>query len=385
LFDIAVVRTNSIVDDARVSKILGSLTKRYSILVIGWNREGYNFPDIDNLKKQIIAKSKGTFDIVVKILCLRAPFGKKSLISYIPMICYFPIFWTWVLINLIRHRPKIVHACDLDTFLPCYLYRLIFRKKIVFDIHDRYAMTFIPAKFKILYLFVNLMEEIFSKRADVLMTLSERTLESFRSRPNRCYVILNCPEDHKSNEEKREDDILTLVYTGAIVEGRGLENIARAVKNLSNVEFYMYGPVVDKQLLDHILETKNIKYGGYLHYEEYYNAILNADAIIAIYGSEGPLQQKSYNITVHNKTLEAMMGGIPIITNVSSEIIQEFNFGIVVEYGDIAKIQASILSLRDKPEFRKLLGRNGRRAYLEKYNWAIVEKELFRAYSELIN
>jgi hypothetical protein len=33
----------------------------------------------------------------------------------------------------------VVHACDLDVILPCYVYKKLFRKKLVFDILDRYA------------------------------------------------------------------------------------------------------------------------------------------------------------------------------------------------------------------------------------------------------
>jgi hypothetical protein len=58
------------------------------------------------------------------------------------MIFYFPLFWTWVFIKLVIYRPKVVHAFDLDTVLPCYIYKKLFRKKLVFDIVDRYAITF---------------------------------------------------------------------------------------------------------------------------------------------------------------------------------------------------------------------------------------------------
>jgi glycosyltransferase involved in cell wall biosynthesis len=107
--------------------------------------------------------------------------------------------------------------------------------------------------------------------------------------------------------------------------------------------------------------------------------------MVALYGPEGPLQQTAYNITVHNKTFEAMMCGIPIITNVSTDLVKEINFGILVEYEDIAEIRKAITSLRDNPEFRQSLGKNGRKAFLTQYNWGNVEKELYRVYADILS
>ena len=87
---------------------------------------------------------------------------------------------------------------------------------------------------------------------------------------------------------------------------------------------------------------------------------------------------------MHNKTLEAMMCGIPIITNLSSEFVNEIGFGIIVEYGNIDQIRSAIIRLRDDPELRKRLGDNGRKAFLQKYNWDTMEKKLYDIYSNLI-
>jgi hypothetical protein len=153
LVDIVITRSNSIIYDPRVRKIARSLSKRYSMLILGWNREG-------------LSKKKLTDNYIVdlKLFNLKAPFGKLSLVAY------FPLFWMWILFKLFMYRPKVVHACDLDTVLPCYIYKIIFRRRLVFDVFDRYAMGYIPQflepgspKFKTLYSLVNLFEELFSK------------------------------------------------------------------------------------------------------------------------------------------------------------------------------------------------------------------------------
>jgi glycosyltransferase involved in cell wall biosynthesis len=105
-----------------------------------------------------------------------------------------------------------------------------------------------------------------------------------------------------------------------------------------------------------------------------------ADVMIAVYSLDVP----SNSVTMHNKTYEAMMCGIPLITNLSPEFVKEIGFGITVDYNSIDEIRSALISLRDNPELRKALGKNGRTAFLEKYNWKETEKDLYRIYDKLL-
>jgi glycosyltransferase involved in cell wall biosynthesis len=383
LIDIAIVRNNFIVHDTGLVRIVRALTKRYSTMVLGWNREGRKDYVIKNLKKGIIADTTNdaSDNLRIKVLKLRAPIYKTSLSGYLPLVFFFPIFWTWTFINLSYSRPKIVQACDLDTIIPCYIYKKIFRKKLVFYVFDRYAMTFIPPKFSRLFYSIHRAEEFFSKHSDVLITVDEKVLATFKKRPKRCEIIINSPEDHYKNiPKRRRDGVLTIVYGGHIMIGRGLENIARAIKDLDNVELYMHGLLIDKKLLSELVSTPNISYRGYLvNTDEYYESINSADAMIAVYSLDNP----SNRITMHNKTYEAMMCGIPIITNLSPEFVRKIGFGIIVDYNDVDGIRAAIVTLRDSLQLRINLGDKGRRAFLEKYNWKEMEKVLYRIYDNL--
>lgn len=365
--------------DARVARVIRSLGKQYSAIFLAWNREG-----IDNdLKREMIQKTfPSDLRLRLAVFNMRAPYGRNLLRYYIPMILYLPIFWAWIFVNLVIYRPKIVHAFDADTVLPSYVYKKLFRKKLVFEIVDRYGITYIPEKFHILHKMANMFEEAFSKRSDILITLSDKVLKSFRNKPNKTSVILNCPEDYPNKRHTRQDGIFLLGYGGGINRGRGLEQIATALTNINNVKLYLYGPVVDKKLFDEIMKVSNIEYKGFFRIlDDYHNAIIKTDAIIAIYTKKTP----SHEITMHNKTFEAMMGGIPIITNLSPELVNEIGFGIVVEYGNIDQITSAITRLRDDLELRKRLGSNGREAFLQKYNWDIMEKKLYDVYENLLH
>ena len=346
--------------DPRLRNITRSLSKRYSILVLGWNREGISSEKLESYWADL------------NLFNLRAPYGKPSLLVYLP------IFWTWIILKLLQSRPKIVHACDLDTLIPSYVYKLIFRRKLVFDVFDRYS-GFVPRR-KMLISLVNFVEEAIAKNADVLITVSEKVLSTFTSKPKRCAVIMNCSEDHAVEKGKKEHRELTIVYTGAIERNFGLERIITAIKDLDNVELNIAGRIRDKELLDQLLELPNVKYKGLLPHSDALALVANSDVMLVLYNLEYLMSQ----LSSPNKIFEAMMLGVPVITNMEPRLVDEVGCGIVVDYNNTEHIKAAVVRLRDNIELRRRLGRNGRKAFLEKYNWARMEQILYRIYDELL-
>jgi hypothetical protein len=174
LVDIVVVRTaNSIIYDPRVKKIIDSLAKKYSIFALGWNRDGVSQEEINN------------YNVKVELFRVKTSVWKPSLVRiFTRLLIFFPPFWMWVLVKLLIQRPKIVHACDLDTILPCYIYKIFLGKKLVFEIFDRYAMALVPQRFKMLFYVINSLEEFFCKHSDGLIIAGgEKVLRSIQNKP----------------------------------------------------------------------------------------------------------------------------------------------------------------------------------------------------------
>jgi glycosyltransferase involved in cell wall biosynthesis len=361
LVDVAIVRSNSILYDTRVLKISKSLNKRYSALALGWNREG--------LLKKIV----NSYVIPLKLHNQRAPYGKYSL------IVHYPLFWMWTLFHLVVTRPTIVYACDLDTVLPCYVYKILFRKKLIFDVFDRFGMANAPQNLRLRKV-IDFIEEEFAKRSNVLVVTSERFRSSFKKKPKLCVLIWNCSEDHNMKKTKVHDTLLTLVYTGNITRQRGVEVITEAIKNLEGIKFIIAGRAVDEELLDEILKVPAVSYMGLLPPSDALELEGNSDALISLYDLSVP----NYNLAMSNKTFEAMMFGIPVITNIALELIDEVGCGIKVEYNNLDQIKSAIISLRDNSELRKKLGANGRMAFEKKYNWNMMEQELYKINDNLL-
>jgi len=372
LVDIAVVRTaNSVIYDPRVRKIVASLSKKYSVIALGWNRDAISQEKINN------------YIVKLELFKLKTSVWKPSMIRIIiRLLIFFPTFWIWVFLKLLVYRPNVIHACDLDSVLPCYIYKVLFRKRLVFDVFDRYAITFIPKKFKILYVITNFIEELVSESSDALIVANgEKVLLSFKKTPRHCQIILNCPYDEFANlsHVPKKNELFTITFTGHIRTHRGLELLIADIGSIRDVQLVITGRQEDPLLFNELLGIPNVKYHGLIDDFELLELQASSGAMVAFYDP----QFFANNMPLPNKLFEAMMCSVPIITNVGQEIVKETGCGIVVEYNK-DKIKEAIVTLRDNLELRKRLGNNGRESFLKKYNWDVMEQRLYKIYEDLL-
>ena len=95
-----------------------------------------------------------------------------------------------------------------------------------------------------------------------------------------------------------------------------------AIRDVARVNLVVTGRVEDKRLLNEIGNTSNLTYLGFLDHSKVLTIELNSDAMIALYDLNANTQNR---YVVGNKLFEAMMCGVPIITNVATEIVDELN------------------------------------------------------------
>lgn len=376
MIDVILVKSDPIINQSsiRAMQITKSLLKKYSVISLGWNRGSAPF-EFDSTKN---------YD-GLQLFNLKAPYAFERF-GKLRLAIYFPIFWIWVFIKLCVHRPRIIHSCDLATVAPCYLYKLLFRRKLIFDVLDRYGMTYVPNErnvfFRALHSFINSVEEFYAKRSDVLIAVSEKIFLTFRKKPKNCITIMNCPEDYLSDKPSQEVSGYRLLYTGAIRRGRGLEMLCDILADLKDAELVVTGKVKDLQLQNKLAGIPNIKYHGFLARSELLDLEINCHVMVALYDLK---LQNQYEYGVANKVLEAMMCGVAVITNISHELVNDTKCGILVDYGNILDIKQAIITLKNNPELRKLYAINGRQAFLKKYNWTKMEEKLYNVYDKLLN
>ena len=371
MVEIVLVTSSSVIYEPRIDKVVRSLSKKYSISVLGWNRD-----DIKNLEVEEYYVNLDLFNI-------RTSFWKPTLWRMLlRLVGFISLFWIWAFIKLVQYRPSIVHACDLDALIPCYLYKVLFRKKILFEVIDRYAMLYIPKRFKLLYSAVNSVEEHLAEHSDALIVAGgQKVYETFQKRPKNSHVIMNCSVDStiKSKLGQMKNEKFTLIYSGLIRHHRSLGTVAAAIENMSGIELVLVGAIYDNDLHKELLHTANTKYVGKLKPQDTLDLEASSDVMIALYD----LGDAQNIYVVPNKVLEAMMCGIPVITNIAQDLVRELDCGIIVDYDNLDQIKQAIVLLRDNENLRIKLGKNGRKAFEEKYNWDLMEKKLYQIYDNL--
>ena len=81
-----------------------------------------------------------------------------------------------------------------------------------------------------------------------------------------------------------------------------------------------------------------------------------------------------------------MAAGLPFVASdfpLWQELVEGNQCGICVPPTDVEKIREAAQKLLDEPELSEQLGKNGRRAVEEKYNWEQEKIKLIALYREL--
>jgi glycosyltransferase involved in cell wall biosynthesis len=88
------------------------------------------------------------------------------------------------------------------------------------------------------------------------------------------------------------------------------------------------------------------------------------------------------------KMFEYMAAGLPVISSdikLWKKIIDEAECGICVNPLEPKEIAQAIEYIISHPKEAELMGQNGKKAVLEKYNWGVEEKKLFEVYDKLLS
>jgi glycosyltransferase involved in cell wall biosynthesis len=306
---------------------------------------------------------------------------------------YYPVWWLYELVYLLRSDAEVIHACDLDTLYPAIIASRLKKTKFVYTIYDFYADC-IPKftngfMYRCLWSAIAKIEKIGISFSDLLMLADESRFEEVRgsSIKNLMYVY-NSPPDLSKKEfpgnRPPDDSSFVIFYAGPVNPMRGIHFMAEAIEDLEGVTLVIGGFIDDEKFFnDTIKPNKNVRFIGWLpSYHDVLAKTMSADILFRFSDPDHP----SNKYASPNKLFEAMMCGKPIIVSDMSnmaDIVRKTHCGCVVPYGDIQALRRAVKKLRDDGEFRHQLGKNGRDAYETMYNWSIMERRILDAYHML--
>jgi len=273
------------------------------------------------------------------------------------------------------------------------------RKSIIYDSHEEYSLNilhklWIPwlIRLPIAKLF-QYYENYAVKKFDAVISVTPQIVHKFKKINNYATLITNYPliDGHASEKKDLAKEYINakknICYAGVIEPGRMHHNIIKALEKLPQISYLLAGTGFDTYLdqLKKLDMWEKVEYLGLLSFQEvllvYQRSV--AGIVVENYGVLNYGKEGSLGVT---KLFEYMAVGLPVICTdftFYKEIIDHYHCGICVNPDDIESIAKAISHIIDHPDEAIQMGKNGKRAIKEKYNWNTQEEVLLTLYEKI--
>jgi glycosyltransferase involved in cell wall biosynthesis len=263
--------------------------------------------------------------------------GPKNYIAHLRFSLFiFQTLW--------RLRPSIIYSCDLDTFMPSYIYSFFRPATLIFDQFDP-----ISARIgnKNIGTAVNFFEYAVTRKADLRITANiERVPMKIRS----SWIELKnlFPLGFTKGTKEQLESKLQLFYGGVVSCDRGLLECVSVVKAKDSWRMDIYGQGAARDILEEA-NTPNIFLHNQIPHSELMSYAKNSNLYLAQYNPNNP----NNRLTASNKLFEAAQLGIPLLTNKGTyigDLVEKFQLGWVVTYGDPGEIERALDEYAHMPQ-----------------------------------
>lgn len=305
-----------------------------------------------------------------------------------------------------RHVYKIAKSLDADIYhlhdmelLPYGRKLKRMGKKVIFDSHEDFAMNFadsdalpVPGwmRRKIAKIYGWYERRCF-KKFDAVISVTPHICERIaKSNPNTT-MVTNYPllqVDTWKQDMQYHAESGYVAFAGQVSDHYRVAYITKALQAVKNIEFRICGPLRSSSDLDKIManDTNNIaNYLGVLPYMQIPDFFNQSRAAIVLPGYSSNVGGKlgSYGC---NKIFEAMSCGVPVICTdyiLWKELIEKWCCGICVNPQDEQQLADAVQYVLDHPSEAAEMGKNGRKAVQEQFNWNTQEKALLTLYEKI--
>jgi len=323
---------------------------------------------------------------------------KKSYFLSSVVLLLFTLFKT-------LRQYDMIYARDFHTVIIALIPRLIFKKKLVFEIN---GLSSEEQLLRGQSLFNRVLAKVFQKAEKMATKCSDKIVsvtpqiaaylaQYFHCRPDKVEVIsngVNTKIFHPIYDQEllgterirlgiRKEDIV-IAFVGNLAPWQGvsilIESASRLLVHTKNLKFLIVGegPLRDS------LENKALGYGnnfiftGMIQYEEIPILINLADICVA------PFISKRNRVTGVSpiKIFEYMACGKPVISSriEGLEFIEEEGVGRLIDPEDVVGLEKTLCDLIMEPQRRMTIGQRGLKLARERFSWescaAKIEKVL---------
>ncbi len=342
-------------------KECSSLAKRYEVLLIA-----------NHVKEETINN--------VKIIPFKKINNRFFRILFSPLIIFF---------IALKYKAEVYHIHDPELLITLILFKIFTRSKLIYDIHEDVVSDIQSKKYltkfskKLIIIFFSIIEKFAVKLSDYNITATPYIRDKFLKLNQNTLDINNYPIIDELKAKRNPKDKV-ICYVGNITEIRGLSNIIKSLKCI-DIELHLageYEPIKYREELISLKGWSKVKEHGYINRKKMKEILSFSNAGLVLFEPE-----PNHVNAQPNKLFEYMSASIPVIGSnfpLWREIVLKNNCGILVDPKNPQEIANAIKYILNNKDKAKMMGRNGRRAVKEKYNWQNEEKKLFDVYNKLI-
>ncbi len=302
---------------------------------------------------------------------------------------------------LLLLQPDILHAHDSNALVPVALAARRRGIPFVYDAHDLWLGR--PRRdrsrlyFGLSQVTYRLIERTLIPWAAAVITVSRPIADHLARRYGlgRVDLVHNYPDRHpvaRRDLRERFDasassvDRRLVLYLGALMGGRGLEELADAAAHFEDAELVLLGSgALEAELARRIRLAGS---GDRVHLV----APVPPDQVVDYAASAdvgvSPIVPSclNYRYSLPNKLFQYMAAGIPVVASdfpQVREIVEGSGCGLVVDTSRPADIAAAVNRILADPAWALAMGERGRAAVEERYNWSTAAETLLSVYARL--
>lgn len=336
------------------------------------SNSGFNIEIIGRKRKTSIPLSQNKYK-QTRLNCIFEK-GKLFYLEYNIRLFFYLLF----------KKCNIISSVDLDTLFACALVSKIRSRKLVFDAHEYFTEVPEVSERK----FVKQIWETFAKlcipHTHAAYTVSESLAEIFTEKYHKKFeVVRNVPLRSSSSFLHPlipSSSSKIILYQGDLNEGRGLEQMIEAMKEI-DAEFHIAGDGLLKDKLVKLASDMHLEYKiifrGYITPDELRDLTNKAYVGINLLVNKG----LSYYYSLANKFFDYIQSGIPQVCAPFPEyekINSEYNIALLCGC-DVDRIVSAINTLLNDATLYQRMKTSCNEA-AENLNWEKEEQKLLNIY-----
>ncbi|MHB9153670.1 MAG: glycosyltransferase family 4 protein [Spirochaetales bacterium] len=266
-------------------------------------------------------------------------------------------------------------------------------KKVIFDSHedspaDISVKEWIPRPLrKPIASLYRLYEKRAVKKFDAIISVTPHIVDRMRKINEKTYLVTNYPIVDKTEmlDNSRKEKVIC--YIGRISDEGLQKNVVLAFDKVKDARYLLAGHCekVYLEMLMKLPQWKKVDYIGEIKFSDsrkLFSASLAGIQLLDYIPNCG----FKIGTLGNTKLFGYLEAGIPVICTdfiLWKDIIDTYKCGICINPNDIDAIADAINYIITHPDEAIQMGKNGRRAILEKYNWMTQEKELLKCYENI--